>query len=139
MHIFIVTGGSQAVTMRPWRDCTAYLYRPIGHMAAAIECNHRNINAILYYHVSECNYCNVVIKAKFHDAIQLANQLASWSMQAASELDSVMKFGLSCTILLASTSLAGRRPPVCDQVRAISTCRDSLNLSAAGRSWWQTC
>ena len=76
--------------------------------------------------------------------IQLANQLASWSatcQRAASELDSVMGFGisrhaLSCS-LAVSQQLASRSQtscePICDQVRAISTCRDSSNLSATGR------
>jgi len=61
------------------------------------------------------------LKAKFHSAIQLANQLAS-----------VMEFGISRTIKLASSSLAGLRPPgfrpVADRFAAISTCRDSSNL-----------
>ena len=59
-------------------------------------------------------------------------------LQSASELDSVMEFGLSGAIQLASssrTSLSAGRccQPICDQVRAISTCRDSSNLSATGR------
>ena len=53
-----------------------------------------------------------------------------------------MEFGLSGAIQLAISLLAGRRPaswsqiscePVCDQVRAISTCRNSSNLSATGQ------
>jgi len=54
------------------------------------------------------------VKAKSHHAIQLANQLASWiaswSARPASELDSVMEFGLSRAVLLASSSLAGGIP-----------------------------
>jgi len=46
-------------------------------------------------------------KAKFNYAILLANQLASWSQT-------------SCK-------------PVCDHVRAMSTCRDNSNLPATGR------
>ena len=43
-----------------------------------------------------------------------------------------MEFGLSGVILLACSSLANCEP-VRDQVRGISTCRDSSNLSATGR------
>jgi len=92
---------------------------------------------------------SLILKAKFHYAIQLASESARelvcdllvvcW--RPASELDSVMEFGLSRTIQLASRSLAGLRPacaswsqtwfPTCRrQVRAIWICRDSLNLAA---------
>jgi len=47
--------------------------------------------------------CTEGITAKFHDAILLANQLATWSQT-------------SCE-------------PVCDQVWGISTCRDSSTWS----------
>jgi len=53
-------------------------------------------------------------------------------MRPASELDSVMEFGLLGAIQLASSSQTSCEP-VCDQVRAISTCRDSSNLSTTGR------
>ena len=49
--------------------------------------------------------------------------LSSWT---------AMEFCLSRAILLASRSQTTCEP-VCDQVRAISTCRDSSNLSASGR------
>ena len=59
--------------------------------------------------------CVCVVKAKFHYAAQLANQLVrelvcDLLVSCYSELDSVMEFGLSGAILLASSSLAGRRP-----------------------------
>jgi len=62
-------------------------------------------------------------------------------LRSASELDSVglMEFGLSGAIHLASSSRISSRAgatscePVCDQVRAISRCQDSSNLSATGR------
>jgi len=45
-----------------------------------------------------------------------------------------MEFGLSGAILLASRSLAGRRPSANrSATRHVETCRDSSNLSATGR------
>ena len=82
------------------------------------------------------------IPLRYPDSEPAREWLANWS---ASELDSVMQCGLSRAIVLASSLLAGRRPArelVADhlrtglrQVRAMSTCRDSSNLSAtaAGR------
>ena len=75
--------------------------------------------------------CIIFLHVLLIFAVQLASWLAS-CLRSASELDSVMEFGLSGAMQLASSSRAGRRP-VCDQVRTISTCRDSSNLSATGR------
>jgi len=104
---------------------------------------------LLFMSVLLCNVC--LSKAKFHYAIQLAsrsqtssrpnsialsiarNQLASRSATSsragrrpASEQDIVMEYGLLWR--------NGIWPePICDQVRVISTCRDSSNLSATSR------
>jgi len=56
--------------------------------------------------------------AKFHYVVQLASR-----SQTSSRPNS---------ITLAGLRLA--REQVCDQVRAVSTCRDSSNLSATGRN-----
>jgi len=81
--------------------------------------------------------CLELVKAKFHYAVQLANQLASWFAtceRAASELDNVMEFGLSGAIQLASrsqtSSRAGRRPSA---NRSATRFEISSNLSATGR------
>jgi len=70
----------------------------------------------------------VTVKAKFHYAVQLASRsqtssqpnsitLSSLRPARVVEQDSVMEYGLNRS----------------DQVRAVSTCRDSSNLSATGR------
>jgi len=59
-------------------------------------------------------------------------------LRAASELDSVMEFDLPGAILLASSSLPGRRAArelVADQIRAgLRQCSSCLDMS-----WSQTC
>jgi len=89
---------------------------------------------LISYHLwfGHCLISKSSFKAKFHYSIQLANHLAIWFTscsatceQAAIELDSVMEFGLSETILLtsrsATSSRAGQRVigqiPLCYPVR----------------------
>jgi len=56
--------------------------------------------------------CGSSVKAKFHYAIQLTNQLASWFASwsaSASELNSVMEFGLNSVPCTTPQSLADAR------------------------------
>jgi len=74
------------------------------HLRSARTHMRPNTNNNCLLSVKHSNHKSARVKAKFHYAIQLASWLASWSQTS--------------------------REPVCDQVRAISTCRDSSKRQA---------